>query len=420
MPSLSAEVVAIGTELLLGEITNTNAQFFAQELAALGISHHWQVVVGDNIERIHQALAQATARSGLILCTGGLGPTPDDLTTEAIASFFQTPLVEHPEILADIQAKYARRGLTTPASNRKQARLPQGAEILPNPRGTAPGMIWSPRPNLTLMTFPGVPSELQVMWRETAVPYLLAQGWVTGVIVSRNLRFWGISEAALAEKVQDFFTQANPTVAPYAGKGETRLRITARAADQAAALALISPVEEQLRQRVGADCYGVDEDTLPQVVGAMLRQRGDTLAVAESCTGGLLGAMITEVAGSSGYFQGGVLSYADRVKEQLLGVPAEVLAARGAVSAPVAEAMAVGVRERLGTTWGLSITGIAGPGGGTVAKPVGLVYIGLAGVGDKVAHWEHRFSPERGRQWIRHLSACQALDHLRRWLLDTI
>ncbi|WP_448380303.1 competence/damage-inducible protein A [Gloeomargarita sp.] len=415
---MTAEVIAIGTELLLGEIANTNAQFLAQELAALGISHHFQTVVGDNMERIHQVLDQATRRSQLILCTGGLGPTPDDLTTEAIARYFQTPLVEHPEIFADIQAKYARRGLPTPENNRKQAFLPQGATVLPNPKGTAPGMIWSPRPNLTLMTFPGVPSELQAMWRETAVPYLRTHGWVTGVIVSRNLRFWGISEAALAEKVQDFFALTNPTVAPYAGKGETRLRITARAGDEATAWALIAPVEAQLRARTGADCYGVDEDSLAKVVGQALQRRGETLAVAESCTGGLLGAMITEVPGSSAYFQGGVVSYANAVKERLLGVPAEVLHSQGAVSAAVAQAMAVGVRERLGSTWGLSITGIAGPGGGSETKPVGLVYMGLAGADGTVTAWEHRFSPERGREWIRHLSACQALDHLRRRLLD--
>ena len=415
---MTAEIIAIGTELLLGEITNTNAQFLAQELATLGISHHFQTVVGDNIERIHQVLDQATRRSQLILCTGGLGPTPDDLTTEAIACYFQTPLVEHPEIFADIQAKYAHRGLPTPENNRKQALLPQGATVLPNPRGTAPGMIWSPRPNLTFLTFPGVPSELQAMWRETAVPYLRAQGWVTGVIVSRNLRFWGISEAALAEKVQDFFALTNPTVAPYAGKGETRLRVTARAADEATAWALIAPVEGQLRARTGADCYGVDGDSLAGVVGQWLQRRGETLAVAESCTGGLLGAMITEVPGSSAYFQGGVVSYANTVKEKLLGVPGELLATQGAVSTAVAQAMAVGVRERLAATWGLSITGIAGPGGGSEAKPVGLVYIGLAGGDGRVTAWEHRFSPERGREWIRHLSVCQALDHLRRRLLN--
>ncbi|MCS7031462.1 MAG: competence/damage-inducible protein A [Gloeomargarita sp. SKYG116] len=420
MTSKSAEVIAIGTELLLGEITNTNAQFFAQELAALGIPHYFQTVVGDNVERIHQVLAQATQRSQLLLCTGGLGPTPDDLTTEAIARFFNTPLVEHPEIFAEIQAKYARRGLPTPENNRKQALLPQGAQVIPNPRGTAPGMIWSPRPGLTIMTFPGVPSELQAMWRETAVPYLWQHGWVTEVFLSRNLRFWGISEAALAEKVQEFFSLTNPTVAPYAGKGETRLRITARAADRETAMALIAPVEAQLRERTGADCYGADEETLALVVGRLLQGRGETLAVAESCTGGLLGAMVTEVPGSSAYFQGGVVAYANAVKERLLGVPSTVLAAQGAVSAPVAEAMATGVREQLGTTWGVSITGIAGPGGATATKPVGLVYIGLAGPAGQVYSWEHRFSPERGRDWIRQLSACQALDHLRRVLLNAV
>lgn len=420
MSTKSAEIIAIGTELLLGEITNTNAQFLAQELAALGIPHYFQTVVGDNIERIHQVLDYATRRSQLMLCTGGLGPTPDDLTTEAIAQFFQTPLVEHPDIFAEIQAKYARRGLPTPENNRKQALLPQGAQVIPNPRGTAPGMIWSPRPEVTIMTFPGVPSELQAMWRETAVPYLHQHGWVTQVFLSRNLRFWGISEAALAEKVRDFFDLTNPTVAPYAGKGETRLRITARAKDRETALALIAPVEQQLRERVGADCYGADEETLAQVVGRLLQERQETLAVAESCTGGLLGAMITDVPGSSAYFQGGIVAYANAVKEQLLQVPATVLATQGAVSAATAAAMAKGVRERLGTTWGLSMTGIAGPGGATATKPVGLVYIGLAGPAGLVQSWEHRFSPERGRDWIRHLSACQALDHLRRVLLHPV
>jgi nicotinamide-nucleotide amidase len=287
-PSRSAEIICIGTELLLGDILNGNAQFLAKELAALGIAHYYQTVVGDNPTRIQQAVtiaadrfaADAVPRSQLLLFTGGLGPTPDDLTIETLADLFGAPLVEHPDLLADIEAKFTARGRTMPPSNRKQALRPKGAMVLPNPQGTAPGIIWSPRPNLTLMTFPGVPREMQGMWRETAVPYLREQGWVTTTIVSRMLRFWGISESALAEQVAPYLSQGNPTVAPYASQGEAKLRITAKADSTAAALAQIEPVEAGIRAVVGDDCYGADDDSLPSVVGHLLLERGQTLAVA--------------------------------------------------------------------------------------------------------------------------------------------
>jgi len=415
--SLSAEVICVGTELLLGDILNTNAQFLAQQLAQLGIPHYYQTVVGDNPLRLKKVLAIACERSRLIILTGGLGPTPDDLTIETLADFFDVPLIEHPEILEDIAQKYARRGREMSPSNRKQALLPEGAEVLPNSSGSAPGVIWQPRTGLTILTFPGVPSEMQLMWQETAVPYLRRQGWGQEIIHSRMLKFWGISESALAEKVAPFLDLINPTVAPYANHGEVKLRVAARAESEAIALQLIEPVEHQLRQIAGLDYYGADEESLASVVGEHLQTTRETLSTAESCTGGGLGQMLTSIPGSSNYFMGGVISYDNQAKIALLGVSAEDLAHHGAVSHVIAKQMAAGVRSRLGTTWGLSITGIAGPGGGTAAKPVGLVYIGLAGPQDEIESYEYQFGSFRGRNWIQRLSACTALDQLRRKLL---
>ena len=303
LTSAGAEILCIGTELLLGTITNGNARWLAEELAALGVPHFRQSVVGDNRERLIAQLREAAGRCQILITTGGLGPTPDDLTTEAIAAAFGAPLQERAEVWADIQAKMAARGRVASPSNRKQALLPQGATLLPNPSGTAPGMIWSPmppepgfpiRPGFTVLTFPGVPSELRAMWAATAVPWLRQAGLAKGVFASRLLRFWGVAESSLAESVADLLALENPTVAPYAGTGEVKLRITARAETAAAAEALLQPVEAELRQRTGVTCFGADGDSLASVVLDRLRQRGDTLAVAESCTGGGLGAARSE------------------------------------------------------------------------------------------------------------------------------
>ncbi|HEY9640439.1 MAG TPA: competence/damage-inducible protein A [Coleofasciculaceae cyanobacterium] len=413
----SAEIISVGTELLLGEILNSNAQFLAQQLAELGIPHYYQTVVGDNALRLQKAIAIACERSRLLIFTGGLGPTPDDLTTATLAEFFGVPLIERSEVLQDIAQKLSRRGRTMSDSTRKQALLPQGAEILPNPTGSAPGVIWQPREGLTLLTFPGVPSEMQEMWRQTAVPYIRSQGWSQGVIYSRTLRFWGIGESTLADKAAAQIQLENPTVAPYAGQGEVRLRISTKATSEAEALAIIAPVEQQLRDIGGLDCFGADDDTLASVVGQLLKAAQQTVSVAESCTGGGLGSLLTAVSGSSAYFWGGIISYDNQVKVNLLNVSPVDLAQQGAVSDPVACQMAVGVRDRLSTTWGLSITGIAGPDGGTDTKPVGLVYIGVAGPGQQVESYQYQFGAFRSRELIRWLSACTALDLLRRKLL---
>ena len=415
---MSAEILCIGTELLLGNILNGNARYLAGQLADLGIPHYYQTVVGDNPTRIKQALEVATGRSQILIFTGGLGPTPDDLTTETLADFFDAPLVESAEILADITEKLTRRGRKMAPSNRKQALLPEGAQTLPNPIGSAPGIIWHPREELTVLTFPGVPAEMKQMWQETAVPYLKRQGWGKEGFYSRTLKFWGISESELAEKAGALLDAENPTVAPYANFGEVKLRISAKASSPDAADELIDPVEAQLRDIAGRYCYGRDEETLASVVGGLLLDAGETLAVAESCTGGGLGAMLTEVPGSSQYFWGGAIAYDNRVKVALLGVDSEDLATHGAVSGVVAEQMAAGVRSRLGTSWGLSITGIAGPDGGTPTKPVGLVYIGVANPQGETESFEYRFGETRGRSWVRRVSACSALDGLRQKLGD--
>ena len=413
----SVEILCVGTELLLGNILTGNARWLAEQLAAAGLPHHRQGVVGDNRARVIAAVREAAQRCRVLVTTGGLGPTPDDLTTEAIAAAFDTELVEHPGVWDDIQAKLQQRGRSADASLRRQALLPRGATLLPNPTGTAPGMIWTPRPGFTVLTFPGVPSEMKAMWAATAAPWLRASGLARGVFASRMLHFWGVSESGLAERVADLLALENPTVAPYAGAGEVRLRITACAADASAAAALLAPLEAELRARTGCSCFGVDGQSLAAVVLERLQQRGETVAVAESCTGGGIGAALAAVPGASQSFVGGVIAYANSVKQQLLGVPEALLREQGAVSDAVVIAMAEGVRRCTGATWAVAVSGIAGPGGGSAEKPVGLVHIAVAGA-DGVRAEPVRFGAQRGRDWIQTLTVGEALNRLRLRLLD--
>jgi len=423
---MTAEILCVGTELLLGNITNSNARWLAERLAALGIAHHRQAVVGDNRERLIAMVREAAGRCRVLITTGGLGPTPDDLTTEAIASAFGAELEERPEIWAAIQARISARGRPVAPSNRRQALLPRGAAVLPNPTGTAPGIIWTPEPaglpfpiqtGFTVLTFPGVPSEMRAMWEATADPWLRAAGLAEGVFASRMLRFWGVAESSLAERMADLLEGSNPTVAPYAGAGEVKLRLTARGATAAEAEALLTPLEAEIRSRAAECCFGADDDSLAVVVLEALRRRGQTLAVAESCTGGGLGAALAAVPGASEVFLGGVIAYANAVKQGLLGVSPELLNAHGAVSDPVARAMAEGARRATGATWALAITGIAGPGGGSTEKPVGLVHIAVAGPQGCTSEGL-RFGASRGRSWIQSLSAGEALNRLRLRLRD--
>ncbi len=357
------------------------------------------------------------------MVTGGLGPTPDDLTHEAIASYFGVSMVEHPHIWQSIQARFAERGRVASPSNRKQACLPEGAQELLNSSGSAPGLIWEPRPDLILLTFPGVPREMQQMWRDVAVPYLKSRGWGHDQLYSRVLRYWGIAESALAERVGDRFNATNPTVAPYAGQGEVRLRLTARAQNPAEAAALLEPVARDLVALAPEHYFGSDEATLASVVGSLLQERHQTLAVAESCTGGLVGQLITAVPGSSAYFQGSVVAYANSLKTEVLGVSEDLLLQHGAVSEAIAIAMAVGAQRF--ADWGLAVTGIAGPQGATETKAVGDVFVAVASPDREPYASAFHFGSSRDglrptgghRDWIRWLSAQTALNSLRLALL---
>ena len=416
MAKSGVEILCVGTELLLGDILNGNARWIAQKLADLGLPHFRQTVVGDNTDRLVAAVREAAGRCRILVTTGGLGPTPDDLTTAALAAAFNTPLEERPELWQEIEAKLSAGGRAVAASNRSQAFLPMGADVLPNSLGSAPGMIWSPRPDFTILTFPGVPSEMRSMWVETAEPWFRLNGGASSAFVSRRLHFTGIGESDLAEQVGDLLESANPTVAPYAALGDVTLRLTASGSSPGQAEALLHPMEEQLLKRTGRLCYGRDDDTLAGVVLRLLGTAGQTLAVAESCTGGALGAALTAVPGSSAAFAGGVIAYSNAVKQQLLGVPASLIDQHGAVSEPVAKAMAEGLRSRIHCDWGIAISGVAGPGGGTVDKPVGMVCFALVGP-EGCDTWVQRFGERRGRSAVQQLSVIRALDRLRLRLL---
>ena len=415
-PGEGAEVLCIGSELLLGNILNRNARWLAEALAALGIPHFRQTVVGDNSERLQEAVREASRRSRLLVTTGGLGPTTDDLTTQAMADCFGQPLELREEVLATVMARYKARGQPIPSSNRKQALLPKGATVLPNPTGTAPGMIWEPQPGFVILTFPGVPAELHAMWRQTAVPWLRQQSYGRGVVLSRMLRFWGVSESRLAEAAATELAQTNPTVAPYASPGEVKLRITACGETRQVAEALIAPTQARLMELGGSSYYGYDDNSLASVVLNLLMERRQTVATAESCTGGAVAAALTAVPGSSAVVLGGIVAYANAVKHKLLGVSTADLEHHGAVSEPVAKAMAAAARHRLGADWGVAVTGIAGPGGGSASKPVGLVVFAVAG-GQGVIAVSRRLNANHGRHWIQAVSVGVSLDLLRRQLL---
>ena len=386
----TAEIVSIGTELLLGQILDTNAQFIAEELAKLGINSFYRTTVGDNKDRIKNVLQIAFSRANVVITTGGLGPTPDDLTTESIADFFKVPLIFDEAVFEEIKSKFASMRFPMPESNRKQALRPAASSILPNPAGTAPGILWQIDPAIcrsaglndsdesrAILTFPGVPRELKAMWRQTALPFLKAN-CATSVFWSRDLKHYGIGESALAEKYAHLLRESNPTVAPYAGNWECRLRVTAKAKTSELAKSIAQPLIDEILKNSGTLCYGFDDDTLESVVGDLLVQRKKTLSVAESCTGGLVSERLTDRPGSSEYITLNLVTYSNDAKTKMLGVEETVLNDKGAVSPECAEQMATGIRNLTGTAIGLSVTGIAGPDGGTPEKPVGLVYVGLA------------------------------------------
>src|ERR671910_408494 len=339
----SAEIVTIGTEMLLGDLVDTNTAWLSIRLATLGVGVYRHTTVGDNRVRIVGALGEAASRADLVITTGGLGPTSDDLTNECLAAVAGRVMVEYPEAREHVDEMFRKFGRKPTANNYKQAVFPEGTTLIPNPQGTAMGALLEADGTL-FATLPGVPSEMKGMFEETLEPLIRERS--DGSIISKTLWFAGIGESALAEKVQDFLDAEDPTVAPLAGQGKVRLRITTRAATQEEAEDRIAPVEEEILVRLGEYYFGEDEETLESAVARLLQAQHSTLALAESCTGGLLAKLLTDMPGSSEYFKEGLVTYSNESKERLLGVPREMLAEHGAVSEPVARARS---REQ---TWG--------------------------------------------------------------------
>lgn len=378
MKQRSAEILCIGTELLMGDIINTNAAYLAKELAGLGINLYHQSVVGDNPERLRQSLQLALKRADIVITTGGLGPTYDDLSKETIAACFGRTLVMDEDSLARIQAHFLRLGREMTDNNKKQAMMPQGCVIFQNENGTAPGCAIEGSGELegkTAIMLPGPPREMKPMFEQQVKPYLLKDSDTR--LVSHTMHFFGIGESMLEDRLRSLMEKSlNPTVAPYAKTGEVQLRVTARVKNGEDPNALLEPVMEQIRQTVGEFLYGVDVGDLQTAVVRLLTEKERKVAVAESCTGGYLAKRITDVSGSSKVFECGVCSYSNRIKHQLLGVSEQTLEEYGAISEQTAAQMASGVRKLSGADIGISVTGNAGPTADE-GKEVGLVYIGV-------------------------------------------
>lgn len=405
------ELISVGTEILLGDILNTDAQFLSIELARLGISVIHQSTVGDNRERLLAQLKEAADRSDIIILSGGLGPTPDDLTKEVCCEFFGKKMFLHEPTVEKIKTYFSTKGMKMAQNNLKQAMLPKDCVIFPNDNGTAPGMAIE-KDGVHILVLPGPPRELKPMFRNCAVPYLMQ--FSDRIIVSHNIRTFGIGESLMAERVNDLFDAENPTVAPYAKDGEALLRVTAMARTKEEAENLCEPVINEIKNRLDGFVYGVDYTCIEEAVIEKLKEKHMKVATAESCTGGLIAKRITDVPGASEVFDCGIISYANEIKHLVLGVSEDDLNKYGAVSEPVARQMAQGALKVSGADIAVSVTGIAGPDSDSTNKPVGLVYIGLADR-DNVWVMELRTS-RKDRSYNRYVSASNALNMIRLYI----
>ena len=405
------ELISVGTEILLGDILNTDAQFLSIELAKLGISVIHQSTVGDNRERLLAQLKEAADRSDIIILSGGLGPTPDDLTKEVCCEFFGKKMFLHEPTVEKIKTYFSTKGMKMAQNNLKQAMLPKDCVIFPNDNGTAPGMAIE-KDGVHILVFPGPPRELKPMFRNCAVPYLMQ--FSDRIIVSHNIRTFGIGESSMAERVNDLFDAENPTVAPYAKDGEALLRVTAMARTKEEAENLCKPVINEIKNRLDGFVYGVDYTCIEEAVIEKLKEKHMKVATAESCTGGLIAKRITDVPGASEVFDCGIISYANEIKHRVLGVSEDDLNKYGAVSEPVARQMARGALKVSGADIAVSVTGIAGPDSDSTNKPVGLVYIGLA---DRDNVWVRELRTSRkDRSYNRYVSASNALNMIRLYI----
>ncbi len=410
---MNAEIISVGTELLLGEILNTDAQFLAEQLSLVGIDVYYQTVVGDNRERLAQSVKTALERADIIITSGGLGPTPDDLTKEVLSECMDEKLVMDNESLEYIREYFRSIGGEMSANNEKQAMMPESCIILKNNNGTAPGCIIEKNGKTAIM-LPGPPNELVPMFKESVLPYLKSKSEY--ILYSRVLQIFGIGESMVASRLEDMMNKyENPTVAPYAKTSGVRLRITAKCRNEEEGRKLIEPVEAQIREVLGDTIYGCGDETMQEALVAELRKKKLTISAAESCTGGTFAGMITDVAGSSEVFNESVVTYANEAKMKYLGVKSETLDKFGAVSENTAEEMAAGIRRNTGADIGIGITGIAGPGGGTPEKPVGLVFVGIA---SKNGVRVKKLNLKGSREKIRYAVCMNALDMARREALE--
>lgn len=412
---MRAEIVTVGTEILLGEILNTNARFLSRECAGLGIDVYHHITVGDNAERLRESLLAGRDRSDLVIVTGGIGPTPDDITRHVVSEAWDRELKLDEDLLQQMECFYAQRSLAMHANSRRQALIPEGAVTLPNDVGTAPGFFLRDARG-SVACLPGPPAEMETMFSEVLRPVLHEQGMLPDSrLFSHDILTAGIGEASVAARIDRLIrAQSDPTIATYAAEGTVRIRLATRARSREEAEARFAPVVEEISEALGSAVYGHNGDSLPGIVGEMLRSRGLTLGLAESCTGGMLGGMITEVPGSSDYFTGGIVCYSNTIKTAALGVPEELLIAHGAVSEEVAAAMAGGAMKVLGSDVGIAVTGIAGPSGGAKEKPVGTVVFGFGGPWGVTT--ERRLL-SGSRDTVRRRSAVYALMRLREHLL---
>ncbi|HIT72816.1 competence/damage-inducible protein A [Tyzzerella sp. An114] len=410
---MNAEILAVGTEILLGDIVNTNAQYLARELADLGIGVYYQTVVGDNPDRLRDTIYKAFSRADLIITTGGLGPTEDDLTKETGAKYFDKELVLDEKALDDIKEFFEKTGRKMTENNVKQAYVPEGSTVLYNENGTAPGIIIEENGKILIM-LPGPPKETIPIFENQVKPFLKSKQEYT--LVSRVLRVAGVGESKMETLVKDIIENSeNPTVAPYAKDNEAILRITAKAHNEQEAMELIKPVADEIYNRLGDAIYGEGDTNLESVVAELLINKKMTISTSESCTGGLLAGTLIEYPGISSVFMDGVVSYSNESKMYRLGVKEETLEKYGAVSHETAAEMAKGIAETAGTNIGISTTGIAGPGGGSPEKPVGLVYVGIC-INGNVKTKEMHFAGTREK--IRGRAVYGALNWLRKELLN--
>ncbi|HEX8672968.1 MAG TPA: competence/damage-inducible protein A [Longimicrobium sp.] len=414
---MNAALLAIGDEIVAGLTTDTNSGFLAGELRAVGVEPVAVFAVTDDEDAIVRALERALEEAEIVVCTGGLGPTADDLTTACVARLAGVPMVMHEASLAHIEGIFRARGIEMPANNRKQALIPEGATVIPNPTGTAPGIICPvERGGVTrfVACLPGVPREMRRMARETLIPWAAARN-PGRRFVSRVFSTFGLAESKLDELLVGVVDPAEARLAFRAAFPRVQARITVSGAPGDDLEGRLDALEARVRERLGTHVYAIGDEGMEETVGKLLKERGLTLAVAESCTGGLIGHRITDVPGSSAYFLLGVATYSNEAKERVLGVRADTLHEHGAVSTQTAEEMAEGVRRLAGADLGVSTTGIAGPGGGTEEKPVGTVCIAVAWEGGV---WSRRYDVgDRGREWVKGMTAQIALDRVRRHLL---